>query len=129
MATVKPKRVPWNKGLKHSEETKAKIRATTREAMKRPDIIAKLTISGHKQRHTAETKAKISAKVSLHRYGLVSSSEPAPEAAKLWFHLSELNNQEMVFPTPLHLPAAQYAAVRFVYGVARLAPDGACAAC
>lgn len=76
VATVKPKRVPWNKGLKHSEETKAKIRATTREAMKRPDIIAKLTISGHKQRHTAETKAKISAKI-IERYAKATREKEA----------------------------------------------------
>jgi hypothetical protein len=62
---AKPKkRVPWNKGLKHSEATKAKIRERTAAAMKRPEIIAKLQESGHKQRHSAETKAKISAKVS-----------------------------------------------------------------
>jgi hypothetical protein len=109
VATVKPKRVPWNKGLKHSEETKAKIRATTREAMKRPDIIAKLTISGHKQRHTAETKAKISAKVSLHRYGLVSSSEQRPKQRNCGFTYRSSITKRWSFRHPFtsQLPSMQ----------------------
>eukprot|EP00959_Pyramimonas_sp_CCMP1952_P347172 7271559-Pyramimonas_sp.AAC.1 len=55
--------VPWNKGRKHSEETKARIKQRTQEAMKRPDIVQKLKESGKKQRHSSETRAKISEKL------------------------------------------------------------------
>mmetsp|Transcript_19405 Transcript_19405/g.42470 ORF Transcript_19405/g.42470 Transcript_19405/m.42470 type:complete len:344 (-) Transcript_19405:9-1040(-) len=59
-------KVPWNKGRKHSAETKARIRQRTLEAMKRPDIVEKLKESGKKQKHSKETRAKISAKLKAY---------------------------------------------------------------
>jgi len=59
-------KVPWNKGRKHSEATKERIRMRTLEAMKRPEVVRKLKAVGLAQRHSEETRAKISAKLKEH---------------------------------------------------------------
>lgn len=47
----------WNKGRHHSPSTKERIRQRTREAMQRPDVVARLRIANqHRPQHTAETK-------------------------------------------------------------------------
>ncbi|KAK9820585.1 hypothetical protein WJX72_011936 [[Myrmecia] bisecta] len=51
-------KVPWNKGGSHKEETKAKISARTKEAMQRPEVLAKMKAAAHKP-HTEETREKI----------------------------------------------------------------------
>lgn len=54
--------VPWNKGRKHSPETIEKIRAATQRAMEDPEVKARIKQNKPAQRHTNESKAKISAK-------------------------------------------------------------------
>ncbi|KAI7737972.1 hypothetical protein M8C21_004934 [Ambrosia artemisiifolia] len=53
----------WNKGVKHSPETREKIRERTRLAMRRPQVKMKLLKGIHKQ--TVETRLKIAAAVRL----------------------------------------------------------------
>uniref|UniRef100_A0A251TRH5 Nuclease associated modular domain-containing protein n=1 Tax=Helianthus annuus TaxID=4232 RepID=A0A251TRH5_HELAN len=53
----------WNKGVKHSPETRQKIRERTRLAMRRPQVKMKLLKGIHKQ--TLETRLKIAAAVRL----------------------------------------------------------------
>lgn len=51
----------WNKGLRHSEETKAKIRERTMQAMQSPELRKRLSEAAAAQRHTPETREKIKA--------------------------------------------------------------------
>ncbi|KAJ3674039.1 hypothetical protein LUZ60_006031 [Juncus effusus] len=53
--------IPWNKGRKHSPETRQKIIERTRLAMQNPKVKIKLKSHGHAQ--TEETKSKIGQKV------------------------------------------------------------------
>ncbi|KAK9048328.1 hypothetical protein SSX86_032709 [Deinandra increscens subsp. villosa] len=56
-------REAWNKGVKHSPETRQKIRERTRIAMQSPKVKMKLLKGIHNQTH--ETRLKISAAVRL----------------------------------------------------------------
>ncbi|OAY77402.1 hypothetical protein ACMD2_22002 [Ananas comosus] len=51
-------KVPWNKGRKHSEETRERIKRRTREALSNPKIRKKMF--GSPRSHSDESKAKIS---------------------------------------------------------------------
>lgn len=51
----------WNKGLRHSEETKAKIRERTMLAMKAPEMRKRLSEAAAAQRHTCAPAAPLSA--------------------------------------------------------------------
>ncbi|TKY66438.1 hypothetical protein E2542_SST09310 [Spatholobus suberectus] len=51
-------RVPWNKGRKHSAETRERIRQRTSEALRDPKVRKKM--AEHPQSHSDQTKAKIS---------------------------------------------------------------------
>ncbi|KAI7736060.1 hypothetical protein M8C21_030405, partial [Ambrosia artemisiifolia] len=53
----------WNKGVKHSPETRAKIRERTRIAMRSPQVKMKLLKGIHNQ--TRETRLKIAAAIKL----------------------------------------------------------------
>ncbi|KAM7492535.1 hypothetical protein LguiA_035456 [Lonicera macranthoides] len=50
-------RVPWNKGRKHSKETRERIRQRTKEALRNPKVRKKMT-EGHRG-HSKQTKARI----------------------------------------------------------------------
>ncbi|KAL9443865.1 hypothetical protein AB3S75_017110 [Citrus x aurantiifolia] len=51
-------RVPWNKGRKHSAETRARIKQRTREALRNPKVRKKM--GEHPIAHSDESKARIS---------------------------------------------------------------------
>ncbi|RMZ55925.1 hypothetical protein APUTEX25_004349 [Auxenochlorella protothecoides] len=56
----------WNKGRKHSEETKAKIRAATAAAMQRPDVHAKVIAAlEYRNPVSQEDRDKISQKARI----------------------------------------------------------------
>ncbi len=59
--------VPWNKGRKHSEETRAKISQATRAAMERPQVRDKLRRLATGRKHSEETKRKIRTTSRLNR--------------------------------------------------------------
>ncbi|KAK7405317.1 hypothetical protein VNO78_06535 [Psophocarpus tetragonolobus] len=52
-------KVPWNKGRKHSAETRQRIRQRTIEALRDPKVRKKM--AGHPLSHSDQSKAKISA--------------------------------------------------------------------
>jgi len=53
-------RVPWNKGIEHSEEVRAKIRQRTFEAMQRPDVRARMVKANQSRPpHRDEVKERI----------------------------------------------------------------------
>ncbi|ESQ30094.1 hypothetical protein EUTSA_v10011596mg [Eutrema salsugineum] len=54
-------KVPWNKGRKHSEDTRRRIKQRTIEALRNPKVRKKM--SEHQQPHSDETKEKIRASV------------------------------------------------------------------
>ncbi|CAD5315414.1 unnamed protein product [Arabidopsis thaliana] len=54
-------KVPWNKGRKHSEDTRRRIKQRTIEALTNPKVRKKM--SDHQQPHSNETKEKIRASV------------------------------------------------------------------
>lgn len=58
-------RQPWNKGVRHSEETRAKIRERTVQAMQNPDLRKRLSQAALLHRHTPETREKI--RLAAHR--------------------------------------------------------------
>ncbi|KAH7651625.1 HAND domain of the nucleosome remodeling ATPase ISWI protein [Dioscorea alata] len=51
-------RTPWNKGRKHSEETRQRIKMKTIEALRNPKIRKKM--SEHSRSHSEQSKARIS---------------------------------------------------------------------
>ncbi|CAH8283791.1 unnamed protein product [Eruca vesicaria subsp. sativa] len=54
-------KVPWNKGKKHTEDTRRRIKERTIEALRNPKVRDKM--SEHQQPHSDETKEKIRASV------------------------------------------------------------------
>ncbi|KAJ4917901.1 Uncharacterized protein Rs2_03451 [Raphanus sativus] len=54
-------KVPWNKGRKHTEDTRRRIKERTIEALRNPKVRDKM--SEHQQPHSDETKEKIRASV------------------------------------------------------------------
>lgn len=84
-------RVPWNKGRKHSAETRARIKQRTREALRNPKVRKKM--GEHPIAHSDESKARISSALK-HVWGkrlrwkqsgenfLLSWSESIAKAAK-----------------------------------------------
>ncbi|XP_010462204.1 PREDICTED: histone-lysine N-methyltransferase, H3 lysine-79 specific [Camelina sativa] len=54
-------KVPWNKGRKHTEDTRRRIKQRTIEALRNPKVRKKM--SDHQQPHSDETKEKIRASV------------------------------------------------------------------
>ncbi|CAN7028889.1 hypothetical protein IGI04_029379 [Brassica rapa subsp. trilocularis] len=52
-------KVPWNKGIKHSQDTRRRIKLRTIEALRNPKVRDKM--SEHQQPHSDETKEKIRA--------------------------------------------------------------------
>ncbi|EOA38006.1 hypothetical protein CARUB_v10009475mg [Capsella rubella] len=54
-------KVPWNKGRKHTEDTRRRIKQGTIEALRNPKVRKKM--SDHQQPHSDETKEKIRASV------------------------------------------------------------------
>lgn len=54
-------KVPWNKGRKHSAETKRKIAEGTRRAMNSPETRARLRAVAVGRRHSKETRGRIAA--------------------------------------------------------------------
>ncbi|WZY96804.1 hypothetical protein YC2023_069133 [Brassica napus] len=54
-------KVPWNKGRKHTEDTRRRIKQRTIEALRNPKVRDKMT--EHQQPHSDETKEKIRASV------------------------------------------------------------------
>ncbi|KAF8080018.1 hypothetical protein N665_0980s0003 [Sinapis alba] len=54
-------KVPWNKGKKHTEDTRRRIKQRTIEALRNPKVRDKM--SEHQQPHSDETKEKIRASV------------------------------------------------------------------
>lgn len=61
--------IPWNKGRKHSEETKQKISQATKAAMGTPEIRAKLRFHATGRKHSEETKRKIRSSTRKKRAG------------------------------------------------------------
>lgn len=51
--------IPWNKGRKHTDETRLKISQATRAAMERPQVRDKLRRIATGRKHSEETKRKI----------------------------------------------------------------------
>ncbi|CAN8288128.1 unnamed protein product [Cochlearia groenlandica] len=56
-------KVPWNKGKKHSQDTRRRIKQRTIEALRNPKVRKKM--SEHQQPHSDETREKIRASVKL----------------------------------------------------------------
>ncbi|XP_010479878.1 PREDICTED: inner centromere protein isoform X1 [Camelina sativa] len=54
-------KVPWNKGRKHTEDTRRRIKQRTIEALRNPKVRKKM--SDHQKPHSDETKEKIRASV------------------------------------------------------------------
>ncbi|XVE50120.1 hypothetical protein DITRI_Ditri01bG0136300 [Diplodiscus trichospermus] len=54
-------RVPWNKGRKHSEETRLRIKQRTIEALKNPKVRKKM--AEHPRTHSDQSKARIGSSV------------------------------------------------------------------
>ncbi|XP_013629059.1 PREDICTED: translation initiation factor IF-2-like [Brassica oleracea var. oleracea] len=52
-------KVPWNKGIKHTQDTRRRIKQRTIEALRNPKVRDKM--SEHQQPHSDETKEKIRA--------------------------------------------------------------------
>uniref|UniRef100_M4EQ78 Nuclease associated modular domain-containing protein n=2 Tax=Brassica campestris TaxID=3711 RepID=M4EQ78_BRACM len=52
-------KIPWNKGIKHSQDTRRRIKQRTTEALRNPKVRDK--VSEHQQPHSDETKEKIRA--------------------------------------------------------------------
>ncbi|CAG7896514.1 unnamed protein product [Brassica rapa] len=52
-------KIPWNKGIKHSQDTRRRIKQRTIEALRNPKVRVKM--SEHQQPHSDETKEKIRA--------------------------------------------------------------------
>eukprot|EP00873_Tetraselmis_striata_P037918 jgi/Tetstr1/458182/TSEL_044673.t1 len=71
---------PWNKGRKHSEATKAKIRQRTKEAMQRPEVLEKLRNMPH-PKHNTQIRNKISASLRAHYIAKRPSAEERQAAA------------------------------------------------
>ncbi|CAA0816338.1 Unknown protein [Striga hermonthica] len=76
-------RAPWNKGRKHSEDTREKIRRRTKEAMEDPKIRKKMSESARTVM-SDQTKAKIKAAHAMRRRELLKWKRSSERFMVLW---------------------------------------------
>ena len=99
-------RTPWNKGLKHSPETIARIKARTREAMQRADVRERLQ-KANEQREPHTDAAKV-----RHGQGGAAGSRGAQQAATRALQRCQPGNAPLTVPTPCPLLPTPQAKIR-----------------